>query len=76
MRPPVAAAAPRPAAGYRRTEFWGARASPRPNAGFHEPCGDVAAKRISLLLHSEIYTETKGYSANKDSLRVQSAVSS
>src|ERR1700730_9287797 len=29
MRPPVAAAAPRPAAGYRRTEFWGWR--PRPS---------------------------------------------
>ena len=25
MRPPVAAEAPRPAAGYRRTEFWGWR---------------------------------------------------
>lgn len=47
-----------------------ARASPCPNADSHEPSGDVAA------LRSEIYTETREYRANKDSLRGQIAVSS
>jgi hypothetical protein len=51
-----------------------ARPSPRPNAGFHEPSGDVAAKRIGLLPRSEIYTETRGYRANKDSFRGQIAL--
>jgi hypothetical protein len=44
------------------------------NAGFHEPSGDVAAKRIGLLPRPEIYTETRGYRANKDSLRSQIAL--
>src|SRR4029077_1426962 len=53
-----------------------ARDSPCPNAGFHEPSGDVAAKRIGLLLASEICPETKRCSANKDSLRGQIALPS